>query len=41
MAMHGWGGMSVVYGNIAKYLLITVITNVYAERALWTTPTPL
>lgn len=40
-AASGHGGMSVVYGNIAKYLFITLITNAYAERALWTTPTPL
>ena len=40
-AAAGHSGASVVYGNIAKYLLITIITLAYAERALWTTVTPL
>jgi len=40
-ATHGHGGMSVVYGNIAQYSIVTLIILWAAGWRSWATPTPL
>ena len=40
-ATHGYGGMSVVWGNIAQYSIVSLIIFVAAGWRSWATPTPL